>query len=69
MAGHAGGGFHVDDNTRLIDVFGPPRDYNNFQEPKPWTNEPSVLIGFVTAFLVSANTTNIRTETEQGPIS
>ncbi|KAK4209284.1 hypothetical protein QBC37DRAFT_378203 [Rhypophila decipiens] len=51
MAGHAGSGFHVDDNTRLIDLFGPPRDYNNLQEPKPWTNEPSVLIGFVTAFL------------------
>jgi len=52
MAGHAGGGFHVDDNTVLLDLFGPPEDYNNFQEPKPWTNEASTLIGFVTAFLV-----------------
>ncbi|KAK3314111.1 hypothetical protein B0H66DRAFT_483566 [Apodospora peruviana] len=46
----SGEGFHIDDNTQLIQIFGRPA-YNNFNEPKPWTNEPSVLIGFTTAFL------------------
>jgi len=39
------------DNTQLITVFGPPA-YNNLNDPVPFTNQPSVLIGFVTSFLV-----------------
>jgi len=40
------------DNTVLIDLFGPPRDYNNLNEPRPFTNEPGTIIGFTTTFLV-----------------
>lgn len=39
------------DSTQLVDVFGPPA-YNNFGEPRPFTNTPGCLIGFTTAFLV-----------------
>jgi hypothetical protein len=43
--------FPIDDNTQLIDIFGPPT-YNNLNEPKPFTNEPKTLIGFTVSFLV-----------------
>ena len=41
----------IPDNLQLIDVFGPPT-YNNFGEPRPFTNEAGTLIGFTTTFLV-----------------
>ena len=40
------------DDTVFIDLFGPPQDYNNLNEPKPFTNEPATIIGFTTTFLV-----------------
>jgi len=39
------------DNTQMISIFGFP-DYNNFNEPTPFTNRPATLIGFTSAFLV-----------------
>jgi hypothetical protein len=39
------------DSTQLINIFGFP-DYDNLKEPLPFTNQPSCLIGFTTAFLV-----------------
>lgn len=39
------------ESTQLIDIFGPPQGYNNLNEPKPFTNEPATLIGFVVSFL------------------
>ena len=46
MAAH----FPPSDETRIIDVFGPPA-YNNLDEPRPLTNDPACLIGFTVAFL------------------
>ncbi|KAK3356509.1 hypothetical protein B0T25DRAFT_474477 [Lasiosphaeria hispida] len=40
----------ISDNTQLISIFGFPT-YNNFDEPRPFTNEPATLIGFTTSFL------------------
>ncbi len=44
--------FAFNDSTQLIDIFGPPRDYNNLAEPRPFTNTPECLIGFTATFLV-----------------
>jgi hypothetical protein len=45
--------FPPSDDTRLIDVFGPPVPpaYNNLDEPRPLSNDPGCLIGFTVTFL------------------
>lgn len=42
----------INPNAQLVSIFGPP-EYNNFNEPVPFSNQPRCLIGFTTAFLVS----------------
>lgn len=42
----------ISPNAQLVSIFGPP-EYNNFNEPVPFSNQPRCLIGFTTAFLVS----------------
>ncbi len=46
------GAFSFNESTQLIDIFGPPRDYNNLGDPRPFTNTPGCLIGFTATFLV-----------------
>ena len=41
-------------DTQLVSIFGPP-EYNNFNEPVPFSNQPRCLIGFTASFLVSAS--------------
>lgn len=40
------------DNVPLIVLFGPPKGYNNLNDPIPWSNRPAVLKGLVITFLV-----------------
>jgi hypothetical protein len=41
----------INDSAQLISIFGFPA-YDNFKEPRPFSNEPGCLIGFTTSFLV-----------------
>lgn len=40
-----------DENELLWDILGPP-DYNNLDEPTPWSNQKSTIMGLTITFMV-----------------
>jgi hypothetical protein len=53
-----------DENELLWDILGPP-DYNNLDEPTPWSNKKSNIMGLTITFMVRPRS---QTQTFRKPI-